>query len=258
MNYQRKIAAASTILIGGIVATMAFPQLARAQDTPVPETSVTTTPEGVKIDDNGVPVEPKEDANAAEFGVGIRLRGVKISQTMLGLFLDRVTPTNFETGIGVDLVRRKGDFELQIGLEYEKISAEKGIWIEKDKPIPANEADFTEFDGFGWVTLEANFINHYAFTKSVALRYGGGAGIGILFGDITHIDRACTNSDPASCTIDTNGGNRLKYDLKSPVYPVITGLLGVQVRPSDKITVNIEGGFRLVLPFLGVSSTYFF
>jgi hypothetical protein len=228
---------------------------APTESSPVP---AITTPEGVKVDESGTPLPPQEEPEGAEFGVGVRLRGVKISSTMLGLFLDRLTPTNFETGLGLDLVRRKGNFELQIGLEYEKISAEPGIWIEKNKPIPANEVDFVEFNGFGWVTLEANFINHYDFTKNVALRYGGGAGIGILFGNVTHIDKACTSTDPGSCIANTNGGAKLKYDLKSPVYPVVTGLIGVQIRPTNKSTINIEGGFRLVLPFFGVSGSYFF
>jgi hypothetical protein len=205
-----------------------------------------------------LPGEPTvvADAPAAEWGLGIRLRNVRIPKGMVELFVDRAPGSGSDLGFGVELVRRKANFEVQLGVEYEKLSIEKGIWIESGKPIPENEADFVEFNDFGWVTVEATFLFHSPVSKNLAIRYGGGAGLGVLTGDVTHIDRGCTSSDPQTCTIETNGGQKIKYDLP-PVLPVFNAVIGLQIRPIEKMTINIEGGLR-TLPFFGVSGTFFF
>jgi hypothetical protein len=251
MKLQPTFIAVALISLGSL-------SLAHAEDQPAGTAPVSTTPEGVKVTEDGIPMPPAEEAPGAEFGVGIRLRNVRMPEGILELFVDKANGASSEAGLGLDFIRRKENFELQIGLEYEKISVAKGIWVQKNAPIPGNEADLVEFNGFGWVSLEANFISHHDFTDSVALRYGGGAGIGILFGNVTHQDRACTTTERSSCTIPTNGDVKIKYDLKSPVYPVITGLLGVQYRPTKKMTINLEGGIRAPLLFFGVSAAYFF
>lgn len=204
----------------------------------------------------GEPPAAVAEGPATEWGLGIRLRNVRIPQGLVELFVDRASGGGSDYGVGVDLVRRKADFEVQLGVEYEKLSMDKGIWIESGKPIPENEADFVEFNDFGWFTLEATFLFHTSLTKNLALRYGAGAGVGVLFGDVTHVDRGCESSDPESCTVETNGGQKIAYDLP-PVMPVLNAVIGLQVRPIEKMTINIEGGIR-TLPFFGASGTYFF
>jgi hypothetical protein len=193
---------------------------------------------------------------AAEWGLGVRLRNVRLPRAMLELFVDRAAGSGSNLGFGVDLVRRKEDFEVQFGAEYERLSVDRGIWIEKGKPIPTNEADFVEFNGFGWFTLEATFVFHSSLTRNLALRYGAGAGLGVLFGEVTHVDRGCDSSDPQSCTRETNGGLKIPYDLP-PVMLVVNAVVGLQLRATEKLTINLEGGLR-TLPFFGVSGTYFF
>lgn len=204
----------------------------------------------------GAPVAVTAEPSPVEWGLGVRIRNVRIPQGMVELFVDRASGSGSDLGLGVELVRRKSDFELQLSFEYESLSIDKGIWIEKGKPIPANEADFVEFDGFGWFTLEATALLHTPLTKILALRYGAGLGLGVLLGEVTHVDRGCTSSNPESCTVETNGGQKLAYDLP-PVMPVINAVFGVQLRPIEKMTINVEGGIR-TLPFFGVSGTYFF
>ena len=43
----------------------------------------------------------------------------------------------------------------------------------------------------------------------------------------------------------------------TPVFPVVNLIVGLQFKPMEKMTINLEGGLR-TLPFFGVSSTYFF
>jgi hypothetical protein len=45
------------------------------------------------------------------------------------------------------------------------------------------------------------------------------------------------------------------YDFP-PVFPVVNAIIGLQIRPTPKAVVNIEGGIRTV-PFIGLSVGYF-
>jgi hypothetical protein len=113
-------------------------------------------------------------------------------------------------------------------------------------------------------------MNHVAIGKYVAFRYGGGAGLGLLTGALTHYNVICngaTNANPSpGCLPNTLGGNGVdsdgknfsqpvKYDLP-PVFPVINGIIGLQFKPLDKLVINLEGGIR-TLPFIGLSVGYF-
>jgi len=57
--------------------------------------------------------------------------------------------------------------------------------------------------------------------------------------------------------IYSDGGQiEVAYDLP-PVFPVVNAILGLQIKPTEHMTINVEGGIR-TLPFLGVSSSIFF
>jgi hypothetical protein len=116
-------------------------------------------------------------------------------------------------------------------------------------------------------------MNHVPINKYVAFRYGGGAGLGILSGELDHYNIACaagsTNTNVApGCVPARFGGSgqytdptpgtatQVKYDIP-PVFPVVNAIIGVQIKPFDKAVINIEGGIR-TLPFLGMSFGYFF
>ena len=46
------------------------------------------------------------------------------------------------------------------------------------------------------------------------------------------------------------------YDLP-PVMLVVNAIVGVQIRPTDEIFINVEGGLRTV-PFFGTTAGYYF
>ena len=209
-------------------------------------------------DDGGDAPAPAATPKRPEFGVALRLRNVRLPKSLLELKVDSAPGGLSELGFGLELARRKGNFELQLGLEYDPLQIDPGVWIEKDKPIPQNEPDFVEFEGFGWMTLEINFINHTELAKNFYLRYGGGIGLGFLLGEIVRTDYRCTTDDPDSC--GPYGGatnNKTPYDLFTPVFPVITGLVGLQYRAGGNLAFNLEGGIRTV-PFWGGSVGYYF
>jgi hypothetical protein len=199
-------------------------------------------------------VEAKEEAR---FGAGLRIRSVHIPKFLLELFVEKAGTSVSGVGFGVEGYRRKGNFELQVGLEYEGLSGSDGIWVDKGETLTSDDPDFVEFDSFGWFTLEVSFVNHTPLSKYVALRYGGGAGIGILKGHVIRTDYHCTAEDENTCSQAPGAENVQKpYDLP-PVFPVLNALIGVQVRPIPNVVINIEGGIRTILYF-GATVGYYF
>ena len=197
----------------------------------------------------------------AKVGVGIRLRQTWVPKSIIELFVDKASGGSSEFGIGGELFRRKGDFEVNFGLEYESIFVQPGIWVEKGKDPTAGGADHVRFDGFGWVTAELSFMYHTPIIDQVAIRYGGGAGIGILFGKVRRTDSTCDSADPAlasdtTCHDTPMPNDNTPYNLP-PVFPVINAIVGVQIKPTDNIVVNIEGGIRTI-PFFGTTIGYMF
>jgi len=219
------------------------------------------------------------------YGIDLRLRNVRVPQGLLELFVSHAADGASNYGYGLDFIRRRGNLELQLGLEFEHINIGEGVYIEKNKSVPGDPADYIigpdhapNGDNLGWVTLEFTFINHTPINKYVSFRYGGGAGLGILTGALYRWDVQCsagaTNANPGQAcvpgdvsylqggtghTSDDNSGAPesvpAKYDLP-PVFPVINAIIGVQIKPFDKAVINIEGGIR-TLPFIGMSFGYF-
>lgn len=244
------------------------------------------------LDDEGKPV-PTTDSTAAptsldtagpklEYGVDIRLRKVFIPKGLVELFVERAAGGSSNTGIGVDLVRRRGNLELQLGFEFEHIQPAEGVWINSGDNVPVDPVDYIlgpdlAQSSFGWFTVEFTFLNHAPINKYVAIRYGGGAGLGFLTGELKRVDTTCTggsNSNPEPACIpvgyshDGQAGQGIitpddpgdpepnPYDMP-PVFPVVNAIIGVQIRPTPKSVINIETGIRTI-PFIGLSAGYFY
>jgi hypothetical protein len=224
-------------------------------------------------------------AEKVEWGADIRVRSVWVPQGMINLFVEHSPGGIQGWGWGFDAVRRRGNSELQIGFEHENLPPPEGVWINKGDNVPADSADYILSPDhapggstLGWYTLEFTFINHAVINKYVSFRYGGGAGLGIISGDLYRWDVQCaataTNANPdPGCvpgdkfpgrgqgqTADDSGGapenNPVKYNLP-PVFPVVNAIIGLQIKPIPKAVINIEGGIR-TLPFFGFSAGYFF
>lgn len=239
----------------------AFGQAALDEGKPVPTTDPAASP-------NSLTTSPQP-----EYGIDLRLRRVSVPQSVLELFVERAAGGAGNTGFGVDLVRRRGTIELQLGFEFEHIQPGAGVWINKgDNVANGDEADYIisadqAGTSLGWFTVEFTFLNHAEITKKVAFRYGGGAGLGILTGELQKYDVACvgaTNDTPdPGCKPQALGGMGVDannspepYDLP-PVFPVVNAIIGLQIKPTPKSVINIETGIRTI-PFLGVSAGYFF
>ena len=217
----------------------------------------------VALDDDGsaVPVVPAEESKGdkTQIGLGLRLRNVRIPKGLIEIFVERAPSGTSNIGFGAELSRRKGQFEVSLGLEYDQISMENGLWVDKGDTIPADEPDFVEFDGFSWVTAELSFMYHTPIIPQLSVRYGGGAGIGVFMGEILRTDYQCTSANLDSCNPRTNPppeNDHSPYDLP-PVMIVINAIIGVQIKPTDEIFINVEGGLRTI-PFFGMTAGYYF
>ncbi len=217
-----------------------------------------------------------------EYGVGLRLRNVRVPKGEIELFVERAGDSGSSTlGLGVDFIRRRGNVELQLGFETEAIKPGQGIWIDSGKNIGNGDvADYVlpeknQSAQLKWYTIEFTFLNHAPINKYVSIRYGGGAGLGIVSGRLEHLNMICagtgaTNENPLPCEPAQFGGHGnapceedgttcgtvVKYNIP-PVFPVVNAIIGAQFKPTDKMTINVEGGLRTFL-FFGVSGAYFF
>ncbi|MBA3395328.1 MAG: hypothetical protein H0T89_21950 [Deltaproteobacteria bacterium] len=227
--------------------------------------------------------DDKASSTPIEYGIGLRLRAVRIPKGLLELVMERAPGPVKSHGIGVELSRRRGDLELQLGAEFEYLQPAEGVYIESNADVAAgDEADFIlspKHNGqrkLGWFTVEFTFLNHAAITDYLAIRYGAGLGIGIVTGELGRYDVICngaTNRSPepgcvppgppfdgAGTYSDDGGtiapGTIATYDLP-PVFPVVNAIVGLQLKPFKKMTINVEGGIRTV-PFFGVSTSIFF
>lgn len=257
-----RFATSLTLLVfstGGALAQPALDDAGKPQATVDPTASPGTT----------LTAEPE-----VEYGLDLRVRQVFVPSALLNLFVERHAGGASNTGYGVDLVRRRGDLELQLGFEYEKLEVKEGVWIASgDNVAGGDEADYLlsaerAGESLSWFTIEFTFLNHAKIADWLAFRYGGGAGLGIVLGGLQKYDVACvgaTNStpEPGCRPVQVNGGQGIDvdgapadYDLP-PVFPVVNAIIGFQIRPTKKSVINIEGGIR-TLPFVGVSAGYFF
>jgi hypothetical protein len=224
------------------------------------------------VDPTASPGNLETTGPAVEYGVDLRIRQVFVPKGLLELFVDRAAGGASNTGFGVDLLRRRGNLELQLGFEYEKLEVKEGVWIASGDNVAAgDEADYLlspERSGetLSWFTIEFTFLNHAPINDKLAFRYGGGAGLGIVLGKLQKYDVPCvgaTNDTPEpGCVPAALGGTATgargpnDYDLP-PVFPVVNAIIGLQIRPVKKAVINLETGIR-TLPFVGVSAGYFF
>ena len=193
----------------------------------------TPAPAGGGDDEAGAPaaLEPAaEEAepvlllgpNAVRWGAGVRLRWVFMPTAVMNLFLDHSTPMS-SVGFGAQAIRRKGNFDIAFGLEYENVSPSNGYYVESGgNPALAEDNDF-------------------------------------VFGDIYQADASCTGPDlsAGSPTCTHVMGLGPKSNDVPPVVPIVNVLLGTRIKVNDQINVNVEGGFRDVF-YLGVGSDYIF
>ena len=225
----------------------------------------------------------EEQAVTPQTGIGVRTRFVFIPTAVLDMFLGHSTPMS-QWGVGAEVIRKKANFDIVFGLEYDKLSPKDGIYLESghDPAVPADFPDYVHFhNSFALLGLDAAFIWHTDLgTPRVQLRYGGGIGVGVVLGGADQVDMKCdgdtkvsdldnaqTWSEFQGSTDASHGSYKCwKYppaeggvakDMSiPPVVPILDVILGVRVHIANGAYLDLEGGFRDMF-FLGGSFKYF-
>ena len=201
--------------------------------------------------------QAQEEEEAVRHGVELRGRFVFLPEGIIETFVEDAASGMSNPGFGLAYVRRKGDFELSVGLSRDSLSPSDGYYVERGE-MAANpgSTDFLEFDGLAWYTFDVNFVFHKPLTKMVALRYGGGLGWGMVTGDIFSTDAGCTGNDAQNDCQPLPGAPRVKEEFfRYP--PALAGLVGAQITPVKNLAINLEVGIRTVF-YTGMGVQYFF
>lgn len=189
------------------------------------------------------------------YGLGLRFRGLFVPKSAFEHFAE-VAPSGLSRPeLGVELIRRKGNFETAYGLSWASLNMDDGIWLDDVNHSPS----LVEFDSFSWITFDASAVWKRPFSPTWALRYGLGIGLGVLMGDILETDYECSNNryELDACRQQPEADDvRRAIDLP-PVVPIMTGLIGIQYAPSERVALNLEGGLQTTF-FVGVSAAVFF
>ncbi len=251
MRLPRTMALASTV---SFFAALFPPAPAFAQE------ETTAEPTEAASGDIEEELEPEDDSR---WGFGPRVRYLFLPQSVLELFLDHATSLS-SFSIGGELSYRLDTLDIVVSLDYSNGDAEDGLYLEKGDNANTVEGapDFTEFDGFGLLSVDITFLWHLALHDRVALRGGLGLGAGLVLGEIYQTDTVCVGiddpsqlDDPNACT-KTPGTRKVDEDVPG-VIPVVNLLLGLRFKVTPDLTVNVEGGFRNAF-FFGVGGGYFF
>jgi len=253
--------AAASLLFALVLVT---PATALAQGDDAPEDKKFQSDDDEVLPDDIVGEKPLEQGAAAQLGIGLRMRYVFMPEGMLELFLEDAPSGMAHVGFGLEIVRRKGNFDIVVGLEYENIAPDDGLYLESGDvpgtPGGGMNPDETEFDSFALLGADVSFIWHAQIVPKVDFRYGAGIGIGAVLGSIYQTDTNCSvQGDINSCTPITGGGGdiHVKNEDVPPVVPIVNVLIGTRIEVAPQLTLNIEGGFRDVF-YLGAGTTYLF
>ncbi|HTE56375.1 MAG TPA: hypothetical protein VK698_36225 [Kofleriaceae bacterium] len=234
-------------------------------DEPARESAPREGIEGGGFDDYETAEEKQKTEVRAEYGIGLRFRTVYVPKAVFELVVEEASSGILRPGFGLELARRKENFELVIGLEYENVSPDNGYWLDKgDDPNVAGETpDYLEFDGLAWISADVAVRFSAPLNDKLAFRYGAGLGLGVVLGDVLQTDTTCaagTDDLDEDCMPDqvaTEGRQLAEPADLPPVFPVVELLVGLQWRPVEKLTFNFDTGIRTA-PFFGLSSTLYF
>ncbi len=223
-----------------LVTLWMLPGIARGQQTTTPMTET---------------AQVASQENQIRYGFGLRFRGLFVPQSVFERFAEVVPSGMSQPGYGIELIRRRGNFETSYAISWADLSLDDGIWLDDLDHNPS----LVEFDNFSWFTLEVNAVWKYPFSATWGLRYGIGIGLGVLQGDILETDYECPGSryELDACMQQLNADDvRRALDLP-PVVPIMTAHLGIQYAPSERVSINLEGGLQTTF-FIGVSAAVFF
>jgi hypothetical protein len=193
------------------------------------------------------------------YGAAARLRWVSVPRWLLDEFTKTNVPLS-SWSTGVELFRRKGNFDFALSFNYVNLSPPDGNWLGTSSD-PAVAVNYVHFDHFAMYAFDASFIWHTYVNRWFGLRYGAGFGLGILTGHIvrTMLSDGQCNAQNASTCRPTANETAFNSGSVPPAVPILNVDLGVDFRiPKAKgLEIRLDGGFYDTF-FLGGAVAYAF
>lgn len=252
------------LIVFGLLVALARPAIAAAVDdetTSAPAAAAAAKAPTVDLGEE-LPVQRPADLS---YGVAARMVWVSVPSWLLHPFASQNVPLS-SWGTGIQLFRRKGNFDIALSFNYQNMSPPNGNWLGNGNN-PATDTSYLQFHNFALYGIDASFIWHAFFTDWFGMHYGAGVGIGIIGGNIQRtkaLDGNCTAQnvgDPNQCTHTsiTSVASTAPLADVPPVVPILNAVLGVDFRvPTLRgWEARIEGGFYDAF-FLGGGVGYTF
>lgn len=246
------------------------PAAANSQVT-APSASAVTAPKPVGPAPSAAPppnVTSAAVTNSAVYGVAARARWISIPKWFLNFFTQANVPLS-SYHVGAEFFRRKGDYDLVLGLSYQSMSPPDGNWLGPTPKEASIDTDYVQFRGLGLISFDVALLWHQAFTDWMGMHYGGGIGIGVVTGKMLRTSSwgNCTKAntgDVSKCHpsgiypineaqlqaseggIDTpDAPHRFKDNNIPSVIPVLNIILGLDFKlPTiPGMEIRIDGGF---------------
>jgi hypothetical protein len=208
--------------------------------------------------------------------LGVRYRGLLIPQAVLNWFLEG-GETVYVHGFGPEFALRDGKTEYILS-----------AWVALYGMGPVAIKGSSD-DEFAWeivesdiksIYLTADYLGHAPLARGLELSYGGGAGIGILFGKLGRTQatlepggtagdaadyvpcRAVDDPDPSYCDDfnDHYNGyvepNWFEGGTKPVLFPWLAGQVGLRYQPHEKFVGRLDLGLGISGLFFGVGADY--
>lgn len=225
-------------------------------------------------------------ADVVRYGVGLRMpRWVSVPSWFLGLFTEENVGLSTFGSVGVEFLRRRGDFDIVFGLGYQNMAPPDGNWLGKSKD-PSVDTDFVQFRDFAMIGVDVAFVQRRMFTRYFGIHYGAGLGLALVRGEILRISNSdqCTKANagnealcrplpcpPSGCNEAmlkaTEGGvdggptmpARFRDSNVPGAIPILNMALGVDLRLPELpgFEAKLEGGFYNAF-FVGLGFAYIF
>jgi len=254
------------------------PPPAAAPRESVPAAAVPTPAAAAASVDADTPKTPYE--------VGVRLRYIFVTRLMMAPYLAAATDMN-SVSVGAEFSWVRDRYDLVTSIDFSWLPVGDGNYLTAGHD-PSVDTHYTQFQQLSFLSADVSLIGHHDFGKWFQLRYGGGLGIGIVFGNVllTNDFNGCTLanvSDVSQCHplgVDLTSPNKEQQlaatepnptgekdtaghphrhvsSDKPPVMGVVNILVGARFKLPHKFTLDVELGFRDAM-FVGVNTHYRF
>ena len=236
------------------------------------------------------PLPPEYRYKEPQYALGVRVRGLWVTQAMLSSFL--AASTNMQNAsLAAEFIYRKRAYDVVTSLDFSFVSPDDGNYLSSGHD-PAIDSHFVQFRNLSFLSADVSIIGHNWLTNWLEIRYGGGVGLGLVLGDVL----LTNNFD--QCTLQNAGDIKLCHPLgvdltspdreaqlkateappgqplpppgdtaqtphrhvsadKPPVVPVVNLLVGFNFRLHRHFSAQLEVGFRDAI-FFGLGTYYWF